>query len=225
MKTRNVFCGFGRQASCRKARRVSCGKRSLATVAVLLLTAATAFAQEWRLEVASGIQPLHMGFWHISPSAKVEEQLAEVGQAIDTGKGFYPSVILSGVWHYTERWELVLTGEVCWSHHRLIQYGQFGIDPSGNPRYDLTQHTDIGWKDSSPVASGTLQWRYLWTPWSVVNLYSGVGFGLSGGTHYIPVPCITPIGIRVGGSHIYGFVEAPLGPYAAFLAGGLGWTF
>ena len=200
-------------------------KRRLAIIAVLLFVTANAFAQDWRLETGYGIQPLHMGFPWTSPSYTAASQLAEQGQEIDTQYGFYPNVIISVAWQYLDWCEVVLTGNVSWSHHRLVQYEQFGIDPEGRPRYDLHKKSVAGWKDSSPIASCTIQWRYLWTPRGVVKLYSGLGIGFTEGTLFLPTPSVTPLGIRIGGRHLYGYIEAPLGPYATFAAGGLGWTF
>ena len=200
-------------------------KLRLATIAVLLFATVTAFAQEWRLEIGTGMQPIHMGWTGVSPSSILKSRLTDKGQYINTNVGFYPNAFISGVCRYSRRWEMVLTAEVSWSHHRLMQFAQFGIDPNGKPRFDRSKSSDLGWKDSSPIASGTLQWRYLWIPDGVVNLYSGFGLGFSGGTDIYPVPSVTPLGIRAGGKHIYGFIEAPFGPYASFVAGGLGWSF
>lgn len=221
---RYASSGLSRSAARGRARFAFRCRAWLATVAALLFASATAFAQDWRLEVGGGVQPLHMGFWHMSPSEKVEKQLFDKGQSIDTGTGFYPSVTVSGVWHYKECWELVLTGDVCWSHHQIMQYEQFGTDPAGKPRYDMRKRTAAGMIDSSPVYSATLHWRYLWIPEGIVNLYSGIGFGLIAGPNVFVSPSVTLLGLRVGGRHLYGFVEAPIGPYATFAAGGLGWT-
>jgi hypothetical protein len=165
-----------------------------------------------------------MGFW--GNTYAIKESLAEKGQEVSSSGMFRPNIIASVVWQRCEHWEWVLTGEVCWSQYRVIQYKQFGYDPEGKPRYDLNKASDAGWVASSPIASGTLQWRYLWNPWyRTVRIYSGFGVGLCAGTKYIPTPSITPIGIRISGRHLYGFVEMPVGPFAYILDGGLGWTF
>ena len=204
-------------------------KRILLVIGLLLMVCGAASAQSrWsrlRVEIGTGYQPLHMGFWGNSPSYAVKEALAEKGQAVSTAGMFRPNIIASVVWRSSERWEWVLTGDICWSHHRLTQYEQFGYDPEGKPRYDLNKPSDAGWADSTPIASATLQWRYHWNPWSIVQFYSGFGLGVSAGTHYIPTPSLTPIGIRVGGHHLYGFVEVPVSPFATLVDGGLGWTF
>ena len=200
-------------------------KRILLAIAILLFTAFSASAQkQWRVEAGSGIQPLHMGFRGVVPSTSKEYELAEMGQeAVVSDDG--PSAIVSGVMRYSERWEIVLTGQVAWRNYNLVQYEQFGIDPNGKPRYNLGKKEDLGQRSGFPVASGTVQWRYLWNPQGTVMFYTGLGFGISAGTYYCPVPSITPMGMRVCGKHLYAFLETPIGPYATFAAGGLGWTF
>ena len=42
-----------------------------------------------------------------------------------------PALSLSAVWKTARRWEMVLTGGISWCHHKVIQYGTFGIDPQG----------------------------------------------------------------------------------------------
>lgn len=187
----------------------------------------SASAQEWRLEIGMGYQPIHMVKWGNSPdytSSSYRKAMEEKGQEMS---GFFrPNIIASVVWQRSECWEWVLTGEVCWNHFRLTQYEQFGFDPEGKPRYNLNKASDAGCVDSYPISSGTLQWRYHWNPWNaMVRVYSGFGVGLSAGTKYIPTPSITPIGIRMSGRHIYGFLEVPVGPFAYLVDGGLGWTF
>lgn len=200
--------------------------RTLA-IAALLLISCPAFAQQWRIEIGTGLQPLHMGFIGNVPSWALERELADKGQEINQSDGFFPSVIASGIYLVEKRVEIVLTGNVAWSHHALIQYDAYegGFDPNGKPRYNLSAGKKIGMKDSSAIASFTGQCRYLWTPESKAILYSAIGVGISAGTYYIPTPTITPIGIRLGGRHLYAFVESSLGPFASFVDGGLGCTF
>lgn len=197
----------------------------LSLTAFLLLSAAANAQQQWSIEVGTGIQPLHMGFPGVSPTDEEERALAELGQSPDTRDEICPSVIVSGIWRYNPHCELVLTGNITWRHYMVIQYEQFGIDPKGKPRYNLMKEEELGWRDGFPVGSGTVQWRYLWNPQHKVKLYSGCGLGLSAGTYFIPTPSLTPLGVRFGGRHLYGFVEANLGPFATFADGGVGWTF
>ena len=203
-------------------------RRRLIAVLVFLLVAVGGYAQSlWRIEVGTGIAPIHMSWVGNVPPWNLEKELADKGQVINKSDGFYPNVFISGVCNYKEHWEFVLTGDVAWSHHALMQCEAYegGFDPAGKPRYNISKRSKIGMKDSSPIVSGTLQCRYLWNPWSKVKLYSGAGIGVASGEWVFPTPCVTPIGLRVGGRHIYGFAEITIGPYAYLAAGGLGYTF
>ena len=200
-------------------------KRILFAITILLFTALSASAQkQWRIEAGSGIQPLHMGFPGVAPSDSKKYELAEMGQEAVVSD-YCPSAILSGVMRYSEHWELVLTGQLAWRNYNLVQYEQFGIDPYGKPRYNLGKKEDLGQRSGFPVASGTVQWRCLWNPHRKIMFYTGRGVGISAGTYFYPAPSITPVGMRVCGNHFYAFLETPIGPYATFAAGGLGWTF
>lgn len=194
-------------------------------MAALLLAVVSANAQkQWRLEVGTGFQPAHMMFPGVAPSRQAERELAMKGQRANVDF-MCPNVIASGVMNYKEHWEFVLTGEVAWRSYHLIQYEEFGIDPSGNPRFNLRKQKDLGSRMGFPIASGTAQWRYLWNPWSNAQVYTGFGVGITAGTNYCPTPSFTPLGFRACGEHMYLYLELPLGPYASLVAGGLGYTF
>ena len=84
-------------------------KLRLATIAVLLFATVTAFAQEWRLEIGTGMQPIHMGWTGVSPSSILKSRLADQGQYINTKDGWYPTDVINGISRYRRRWEMVLT--------------------------------------------------------------------------------------------------------------------
>lgn len=211
-------------------------KKPLALLVLLLATATGALCQEqgapvpeqkWQtrfsLELGTGLQPLHM---ELSPTVDRREALAAKGQEVNREGAFYPVISLSGVWRLKPRTELLLTGGVSWCHHRLTQYDSFGTDPSGRPRYNLSQGRDAGWTNSSPFFTLTVQYRHLWNPDAAVKLHSGAGLGVVFNTSgALILPELTPIGLRYGGRHIYGFVELTLGPVASIVHGGLGWAF
>ncbi len=200
--------------------------RLLAAIFMLGLSAA-AFGQgytfpgrSFSIESGSGLPPFHMGL--IGVSWDVLRDLADKGQDVDLGKGFFPVINLSGVWRRSMRTEFVLTACLSWSHHRLIQYEPFGIDHKGQIRYDLGKGSAIGWKDSTFIPSLTVHWRHLWNPGRLVELYSDFGAGL---TAFVPVPSITPIAFRYRSEDAYFFVEVPLSPYATLFHAGFGWRF
>ncbi|MBO6169770.1 MAG: hypothetical protein J6O51_07335 [Bacteroidales bacterium] len=199
--------------------------RALLVIACVLVSAPS-FSQvrTWRksfsIELGSGIKPLHMT---MSPSRDVRYKLGEEGKAVDMSRAYYPVITVTGAWRFREHSELALTGEASWSHHKVIQYGIFGTDPEGKPRYDLNNSTPAGWKNSTLIPSLTFRYRYLWNPYAKVVAYSGVGVGFI--PTFFPIPEILPIAARYGGNHFYGFAELTMGPVASYVHLGLGWRF
>lgn len=185
----------------------------------------TPFKKGFSLEIGAGPGPLHMTLPGISPSSEIKRAWAKEGLEADLTDAFYPAVSLTGIWRTTERWEIALTGGVSWCHHHLIQYDSFGIDPYGEPRYDVSHGTPAGKADSSPVGSLTLQGRYLWRHQKTFEVYSAFGVGLTTATEFIPMPSLTPVAFRVGGKHLYAFAELTLSPFASIGHGGIGVKF
>ena len=147
----------------------------VSVVALALMATGAAFAQsgsnsdaaagsnagrQWRIEIGTGLQPLHMGFIGVSPSAELERELVRKGQFFRENDGFYPSVILTGSCELSPRWELALTASMSWGYLQLCQYDTFGIDPEGQPRYDLRSFSKLGYRNVSPVPAFTVQGRY-----------------------------------------------------------------
>ena len=202
-------------------------KARLIAVVILLGFAFSAHAQDstfvakYSIEIGTGIQPLQMTYY---PTGAVQKRLLEQGKGVNEDGMFCPVITLSGVMRFNWKNELTLTGGVSWCHHRIMEYPVFGTDPYGKPRYDVTAGKNVGWMDSSPCFSLLIQWRHLWNPKNLATLYSGAGLGYSFGLSF-PIPSLTPIGLRVGGEHFYGFVEGTIGPIATYVHGGLGWHF
>ena len=185
------------------------------------------FQKSFSLELGTGYQPLHMA---LSPSREVEEALAQKGQRVDKTGAYYPVISLSGIWRTGQRTELGLAAGVSWCHHRVTQYDTFATDPDGRPRYDLTEGTPVGWKESTLIPSLTFRYRHLWNPDSGLVAYSGAGVGIiptveSGIGPLLPLPELTPIGVRIAGRHFYFFLECTMGPVASIGHGGFGWSF
>lgn len=184
-----------------------------------------AFRKTFSVEVGVAPGPLHMQLLFVSPSWETLEALADLGQDTYESDAIRPAVTLSvsiRTWH---RWETVITGCASWSHCPVIQYEAFGIDPQGRPRYDLTKGTRIGWKAFSPVYTLTVQERVFWNPRWRTQWYSGFGLGLTTASELVPIPSLVPVGLRLGGSHLYFFAETGFSPFASFVHGGLGWKF
>ena len=196
--------------------------------AILIAISSCAFAQElpwlrtYSIEIGTGYRPLHMALY---PTSAEEEAYAELGQSVYMGDARYPVFSLSGAMRASRRSEYVIAAGVSWCHHQLTQYSTFGIDPDGKPRYDLNDGKPAGWANSKPFATLTFRYRQIWTPGSAVELYTGVGMGLSSRTSFIPLPDITPIGARCGWEHLYFYLECTFSPVASFGHGGLGWRF
>ena len=214
-------------------------KARLTALAALLLLGVTAHAQEeeplffrqFSLEAAAGIAPLHT---ILNENAlKYGRELSDQGRAPGYDGAWMPALSLSAVWSTSPRWEMVLTGGVSWCHHKVIQYGTFGIDPQGNPRYNLKDPHPDGWRDSAPIGALFFQARCFWNPTQKVKLYSAFGGGLvmSGKERFVSdnrisiVPSITPIAVRFGTGPLKFFIENTYSPAATALNLGLGWTF
>lgn len=203
-------------------------KRAVLTLALLLSAAASVFADEpekvrsFSLELGVGAMPLHM---YLVFPASAERELADLGQRSGDSKFDVPAISLSEVWRLNGHWEVALTEGVCWRYFDIIQYPEFGIDPDGKPRYDLHKGYSIGAKATPPVVSLTGQLRFIWSPKWKVTAYSAVQIGFTTASYIIPLPGITPVAVRYGGKHLYGFAEVTLGPVASFAHGGLGWRF
>ena len=214
-------------------------KAHLTALVALVLLGATAFAQEddppffeqFSVEIATGIPPIHT-LIEVN-GTKYDKSLASEGKEPDMDGAWMPALSVSAAWRTARRWEMVLTGGFSWCHHKVIQYGTFGIDPQGNPRYDLKDPHPDGWRDSASVGALFFQARCFWNPTQKVKLYSAFGGGLvlSGSRNYFAdsrvagLPSITPIAVRFGTGHLKFFIENTFSPAATVFDLGLGWTF
>ncbi len=214
-------------------------KVRLTALLALLLLGATAFAQDeeppffkqFSVEIATGLPPIHT-LLEVN-GTKYDKTLAQQGKKADLDGVWIPALSLSAVWKTARRWEMVLTGGVSWCHHKVIQFETFGIDPQGNPRYDLYAPHPDGWRDSTPIGALFFQARCFWNPTQKVKLYSAFGGGLvlGGKDHFFSdglvaiVPSITPIAVRFGTGPLTFFLENTYSPAATGFDIGLGCTF
>ena len=209
-------------------------KPRLLALAALLLFGVSAFAQEdddppfspyFSLEIGTGMAPIHT----LSNIAfvKRDTKLSESGQARWYDGAWCPNFSLSAAWHTTLRWEWVVTADLSWVHHQLIQYDSFGVDPQGRNRYDLGSYQNLGWKDSDFAAAVFFQARRFWNPTQKVKLYSaaGLGYVFDPAQDFSFVPSITPIAVRFGTGPLKFFIENTYSPAATVFDVGLGWTF
>ena len=204
-------------------------------VAILLGTGLLTRAQEgpeyaqrtWSIETGVGIIPYHMT---MIPTRAIKEELAQFGQQPGTIINPYgPAFSVSGAYRVRRWTEFRFTVGASWRYYELIQYSVFGTDPDGKPRYDLSDGHYLK-TTSASVFSFTFQCFHIWNPGRTAELYSGGGLGFIAGkgnplTEPIPLPELTPIGVRVGGKLFYGFAELTLGPIATLFHGGVGCRF
>lgn len=206
------------------------------SVLILLGMTATAFAQgpeppirvwqhhslpyptRFSLELGTGFFPLHMLFLNHSVD------ISDEGKGADAELRHFSALSLSGVYRSSWRSEFVLTGGLSWIPYQITQYGVFGIDPAGKPRYDL-DIKEAMWTEYDYVPSLTLSYRYIWNPGQAVEWYSGFGLGLIYRSELTCLPGLTIIGLRYGMEHVYFFAENTFSPIATLIHGGLGWRF
>ena len=114
-------------------------KAHLTALVALLLLGANAYAQEeeppffkqFSVEIATGLPPIHT-LLEVN-GTKYDKAFARDGKEPDMEGAWMPALSLSAVWKTARRWEMVLTGGVSWCHHKVIQYGTFGINRMGIP--------------------------------------------------------------------------------------------
>ena len=216
-------------------------KAHLTLLAALLLSGVTAFAQEeedppffkqFSVEIATGLPPIHT--IANANNVRYDRSFADQGKEPDMDGYWMPSMSISAVWKTAQRWEMVLTGGVSWCHHKMTQYGTFGTDPHGKPRYNLKDPHFDGWRDSALAGALFFQARCFWNPTQKVKLYSAFGGGLiaaergfflADDARIAPVPSITPIAVRFGTGPLTFFLENTYSPAATGFDIGLGWTF
>ena len=200
-------------------------KARLFLCSMLLFASFASFAQEeksFSLELGTGFAPLHS---LVSGVRSLKGTLASEGQTVSLI--YSPTFALSGVWRINSRSEWLVTGGVTWDYYNVLQYGTFGIDPDGNPRYDLSSEAlPAGRKNGDLSASITIRYRRIWNPEKPCSVYSGAGLGyVYFQKDVAPAPEITLIGVKYSWTHFQLFLENTSGPHATFLHGGIGWRF
>ena len=182
----------------------------------------SSFKRSFSLELGSGFAPIHT----LADTRSLDVKYAPLGQAIDDS---YPlSFTLSGVWRFDRRWEAKLTIDASWFNCELIQYPEFGTDPSGQPRYRINynQAEHLGRINDGFRWSATAILRHIWNPQNAFQTYSEFGLGyIFGLGSPALIPGITFIGLRYCWDHFYLYAENTFSPAATLIHGGLGWKF
>lgn len=201
-------------------------------LALFLCISAAAYAQEepfqksFSVELGGGFGPLHMNFPGACPTSLETNTYAKEGKSLSCNNILFPEVALGAAWRISRKWELSWVVGISWAEYTVRTYEQFGIDPYGEPRYDSSRTIETYKMLSKPYFNSTLQGRRIWNPEGKVQAYTGLGLGIAVvGKEWAPFPALTPIGIRYGGEHLYGFLEIPFTTNSSLLHGGLGWRF
>ena len=169
---------------------------------------------------------MHMSFPGVCPTSLEKNTYAQKGESVYCNNILFPEVALGVAWRFARMWELSLMGGVSWGEYTVNTHEQFGIDPYGQPRYDASTVKESRTELSSLYFNSTLQTRVIWNPDCKVQAYTGFGLGIAVvGHEWAPFPAITPIAVRYGGKHIYGFLENAFTTNAMLLHGGMGWRF
>lgn len=200
-------------------------KARLFLCSMLLFASFASFAQEeksFSLELGTGFAPIHS---LLDGARSMKGTLTSEGQTVSLI--YSPTFALSGVWRINSRSEWLVTGGVTWDYYNVLQYGTFGIDPDGNPRYDLSSEAlPAGRKNGDLSASITIRYRRIWNPEKPCSVYSGAGLGyVYFQKEVAPAPEITLIGVKYSWTHFQLFLENTYGPHATLLHGGIGWRF
>ena len=196
-------------------------KARLFLCSMLLFASISSFAQEeksFSLELGTGFAPLHSLVDGVHTITYEGENVSLI---------YSPTFALSGVWRINSRSEWLVTGGVTWDYYNVLQYETFGIDPYGNPRYDLSSEAlPVGRKNGEFSASITIRYRRIWNFEKPFSVYSGAGLGyVYFQKDVAPAPEITLIGVKYSWTHFQLFLENTYGPHATLLHGGIGWRF
>ena len=196
-------------------------KAKLFLCSIFIFASISSFAQEeksFSLELGTGFAPLHSLVDGVHKITYEGENVSLI---------YSPTFALSGVWRINSRSEWLVTGGVTWDYYNVLQYETFGIDPYGNPRYDLSSEAlPAGRKNGEFSASITIRYRRIWNFEKPCSVYSGAGLGyVYFQKDVAPAPEITLIGVKYSWTHFQLFLENTYGPHATFLHGGIGWRF
>jgi hypothetical protein len=164
-----------------------------------------------------------------SPCVKKLLQIMRAGQEYSSKSLNLPAFSLSAVWHTQERDEWVVSLGISRARYNVTQYSRFGWDPQGNPRYNLNEGVTIGPVSTPVVPTLNVLYRLFWNSNPSFTFYSAFGGGLiytgTGESALIPLPALTPVGMRAGWKHLYFYLETGLTPLSSLVHGGLGWRF
>ena len=205
----------------------------LFALAGLLLTAGEARAQHFdpahrhSIEITSGQAPLRATmFGPDNFDSSLSWEYDQRGQAASVD--WCPSINLAYAFAIDERWELHVIANYSLMRCSVRQYPAMenvGMT-TGEKQWDWHAKPVSVWKENikeSVAVMVDLRWK--WFRWENGALYSALGAGLPIVENPVPTPYITPIGVRIGGKHVYGLAELNLSSAATLGLAGIGIRF
>ena len=200
-------------------------KRILPVIALMILSAGSAFAQdkEHSIEITTGY-PSIMHFAEY-PWAYHTVEMGWNGQTYK--EHYQPGINIGYTYQWRKRWEVNTMINVHLTIMDIYQYpllpgadGSAISGPEAENQYDwnaeptATRQTDVYGAFCASV-------RYKWLVRDNFSMYSGLGAGISFGLP-IPIPYVAPIGIKFGKGKVYGIVEANISAATTFGMAGIG---
>ncbi len=136
-------------------------------------------------------------------------------------------VNLGYTFSFCERWEFNAILNYSWVGYTINQY------PDSSGAYDRSATPVISTRETRHVFSLSTDMRWKWLRRDYFSLYSALGLGISTKGSYsfagaelpLPLPYVTPIGIKAGGKQFYGITELTISPSASFVLAGVGYRF
>lgn len=200
-------------------------KRILPVIALMIISAGSAFAQdkEHSIEITTG----YPSIMHLAEYPWAYRTV-EMGWNGQTYKEHYqPGINIGYTYQWRKRWEVNTMINVHLTIMDIYQYpllpgadGSAISGPEAKNQYDwnaeptATRQTDVYGAFCASV-------RYKWLVRDNFSMYSGLGAGISFGIP-IPIPYVAPIGIKFGKGKVYGIVEANISAATTFGMAGIG---
>ena len=200
-------------------------KRILPVIALMIISAGSAFAQdkEHSIEITTGYPSImHLAEY---PWAYRTVEMEWNGQTYK--EHYQPGINIGYTYQWRKRWEVNTMINVHLTIMDIYQYpllpgadGSAISGPEAENQYDwnaeptATRQTDVYGAFCASV-------RYKWLVRDNFSMYSGLGAGISFGIP-IPIPYVAPIGIKFGKGKVYGIVEANISAATTFGMAGIG---
>jgi hypothetical protein len=200
-------------------------KRILPVIALMIISAGSAFAQdkEHSIEITTGYPSImHLAEY---PWAYRTVEMGWNGQTYK--EHHQPGINIGYTYQWRKRWEVNTMINVHLTIMDIYQYpllpgadGSAISGPEAENQYDwnaeptATRQTDVYGAFCASV-------RYKWLVRDNFSMYSGLGAGISFGIP-IPIPYVAPIGIKFGKGKVYGIVEANISAATTFGMAGIG---